>query len=377
MLANPVISDWTSLVASPSGVLFGKPLTAWRESARKQLGLSEKPHIVVGHQPEFFHPGILAKFIAGSHIAKEVNGTLVHLVVDHHFGVSGKIEIPNQEGRYVTSSTVEIAPLITGVAMKDQPRVFAGRNDAFSTALNQAEGSNAAMQFANATNSMMSQWAKVGATISGTSLLESDLGKAIVEEMQSNPAACIDAYNNAIDLHPSSTVAKLDTNELPLWQGKTNAVCSGIYTDLRPRALLLTLLTRLLVGDLFVHGTGGASYDVVMEQWASDWLSIVPCAMTTVTATVRLPLHAQSIEDARRMFFSPPKSLVEAIENAPYGSAEKKLQFLVLQKWLAKNSQKPDIASLKKAHQIARKRDWAFPLYSDEQLTQLKHELIN
>ena len=148
MLANPVISDWTSLVASPSGVLFGKPLTAWRESARKQLGLSEKPHIVVGHQPEFFHPGILAKFIAGSHIAKEVNGTLVHLVVDHHFGVSGTIEIPNQEGRYVTSSTVEIAPLITGVAMKDQPRVIAGTNDAFSTALNQAEGSNAAMQFA-------------------------------------------------------------------------------------------------------------------------------------------------------------------------------------------------------------------------------------
>ena len=75
-----------------------------------------------------------------------------------------------------------------------------------------------------------------------------------------------------------------------------------------------------------------ASYDVVMEQWANDWLSIVPCAMTTVTANVRLPLHAQSIDDARRMFFSPPKSLVEAIENAPYGSAEKKLQFLALQK---------------------------------------------
>jgi len=99
--------------------------------------------------------------------------------------------------------------------------------------------------------------------------------------------------------------------------------------------------------------------------------------MTTVTATVRLPLHAQSIDDARRMFFSPPKSLVEAIENAPYGSAEKKLQFLALQKWLAQHSQKPDIASLKKAQQIARKRDWAFPLYSDAQLAQLKHEIIN
>ena len=380
MRVAPVISDWASLVAPPSGTLFGKSIAAWRESARKQLGLpksTESALIVVGHQPEFFHPGILAKFIAGSHIAKQVDGTLVHLVVDHHMGISGNIDIPNQEGRYLSVSTVEIAALDSTIAMKDQPRVSLQNDNMFSNALHKAEGTNAALQFANATNATMSKWATVGATISGTSLLGTAIGKAIVEEMLRDPEACIAAYNNAIDLYPSAALQKLKPTELPLWHGASNAPCTDSYTDLRPRALLLTLLARLAVGDLFVHGTSGAEYDIIMEQWAKNWLSITPCATITVTATVKLPLHVQAIDDARHIYFSPPKQLLDAINNAPYSSAEKKLQFFALHRWLEQNGQKPDIGLLKKAHQIASRRDWPFLLYSEEQLMQLKNSITN
>lgn len=59
---------------------------------------------------------------------------------------------------------------------------------------------------------------------------------------------------------------------------------------IRPRALTLTLWTRLLACDLFVHGIGGAKYDRVTDGIFRRYYGCEPLEYACVTATLRLPL---------------------------------------------------------------------------------------
>ncbi|GIW94679.1 MAG: hypothetical protein KatS3mg110_2720 [Pirellulaceae bacterium] len=60
---------------------------------------------------------------------------------------------------------------------------------------------------------------------------------------------------------------------------------------LRPRALLTTLTARCLLGDLFIHGIGGAHYDQVTDRLATRLWGSAPPAYATVTATLWLPVQ--------------------------------------------------------------------------------------
>lgn len=59
----------------------------------------------------------------------------------------------------------------------------------------------------------------------------------------------------------------------------------------RPRALTLTFWARLLLGDLFIHGIGGAKYDRITDQLMRRYLEIEPPEMACVSATVRMPME--------------------------------------------------------------------------------------
>lgn len=67
---------------------------------------------------------------------------------------------------------------------------------------------------------------------------------------------------------------------------------------LRPRALTTTWYARLLLGDLFIHGIGGAKYDEVTDRIIADLFGIAPPAYVTATATLHLPIHHET--DAER-----------------------------------------------------------------------------
>ncbi|QDT16149.1 hypothetical protein [Alienimonas californiensis] len=62
---------------------------------------------------------------------------------------------------------------------------------------------------------------------------------------------------------------------------------------LRTRALATTLFARLCLGDLFLHGIGGATYDAVTDGIVRRFFGIEPPAYAAVSATVHLPF-AQS-----------------------------------------------------------------------------------
>lgn len=361
----------------PSSKLFGEPLHVWQHTTRESLGIeTEKNTIVVGHQPIFFHPGILAKFIAASESATSVGGTLVHLVADHYIGHAGVIDMPMMYNGELRVETAELAKVDATVSMKDQLPVetSAGAPD-FARILEETDEPNAAMQFAAATDSLMAPYATVHHRVAATDLLQSPIGIAILDHMFTNPRVCNSAYNNAVAAFPSSGIPFLSDDELPLWHGSHNAPVRSLQTDLRPRALLLTLLARLCLGDLFVHGTGGASYDLAMEHWASHWLGIDVCPSVVVSATLHLPLDVPSIQKARREYFSGVGSIkqlfLEDLRSLPRRSPAKTIKYLEMHRWLATCGKKPDQRKYAASRQVASRRDWAFPLYPRHMLQSL------
>ena len=59
---------------------------------------------------------------------------------------------------------------------------------------------------------------------------------------------------------------------------------------IRPRALTLTMFSRLLGCDLFIHGIGGAKYDLICDDCIRTFFGIEPPAYACVSATLRLDL---------------------------------------------------------------------------------------
>lgn len=71
---------------------------------------------------------------------------------------------------------------------------------------------------------------------------------------------------------------------------------------LRPRAFLTTMFARLMLGDVFLHGIGGAKYDEVTDRLITELAGCTPPRYLTATATIPLPLPlpANSAEELRR-----------------------------------------------------------------------------
>lgn len=58
----------------------------------------------------------------------------------------------------------------------------------------------------------------------------------------------------------------------------------------RPRALTTTLFARLCLGDLFVHGIGGAKYDQLTDQIMERFWGVTPPTYFAISATAWLPV---------------------------------------------------------------------------------------
>jgi hypothetical protein len=72
---------------------------------------------------------------------------------------------------------------------------------------------------------------------------------------------------------------------------------------LRTRALVTTLFARLFLGDLFLHGVGGAKYDQVTDLLVERFFGLKPPGYMTLTATLRLPITRRegTLDDVRRV----------------------------------------------------------------------------
>jgi hypothetical protein len=85
---------------------------------------------------------------------------------------------------------------------------------------------------------------------------------------------------------------------LQAWQAARQ---SGI--KIRPRALITTMYARLFLSDLFLHGIGGAKYDLLTDEIVRRFLGIKAPAFMTLSATILLPLRHDDVraDDLRRL----------------------------------------------------------------------------
>jgi len=366
---DPNPEEWDARLQEFDGELFGQLLVELRGEFKEELGLPiNKKIIVVGHQPTLFHPGIAAKFIAATQFAKQVNGVIVHLVVDHFDGDVGLAEVPCIENGIASVSKKRLAQTIAGLPLIEQPRAEVMTDSEIGQCLSDAEGQHAAAQFAHAMQLCMSPYAEVDYTFFSSELMKSSFGEKFINSMQEHGAECRDAYNRAVFNHPEADIAMFEEDELPLWDTP-----NGMY----PKALLLTALARVGFADLFVHGHGGATYDVVMEEWVRNWLGIKLDNAVAVSADLRLDLKVNTIERARQLYSVPSAieqdiiNTVNSIEVAKPYSRERKKLFDSLQSMRAEHGVRPDVQLIKQSVKVANKRDWPLYCYSPSQLQQL------
>lgn len=66
---------------------------------------------------------------------------------------------------------------------------------------------------------------------------------------------------------------------------------------IRPRALITTMYSRLVLSDLFIHGIGGSKYDQLTDAIITRFWKCEPPEFLTMTATMKLPFQIQGITE--------------------------------------------------------------------------------
>lgn len=68
---------------------------------------------------------------------------------------------------------------------------------------------------------------------------------------------------------------------------------------IRPKALTNTLFCRLFFADVFIHGVGGAKYDIITDRIMADFFGLRAPEYITISATLFPPLPRFNIDDKR------------------------------------------------------------------------------
>jgi len=337
---EPSPRQWPALVRAsrPSELWRSRPIEAWRGETRRELGLPDDRLIIAtGHQAGFWHPGILAKFIAADAVVDAIGRGLaraVHLVVDQDDNDCVHVDVPTRTAESVVRvesvSVVQppegwrTAPAPHRGAAMERPSGEVPALKALGAAttvlhpavdsiipglrriealLREHEGERSlARQMARAVNDCLAVWMTPPAIIVASQLLDGAAGREFVRAIAADAAACALAYNEAVASNGGGIrplKRRTSGHELPLWRidehGRRHAVFSdevgGVpQSRLRPRALLMTAFMRLMVCDQFIHGRGGWEYDRAAERWMRRWMGVDLSPMAMATADLRLPL---------------------------------------------------------------------------------------
>ncbi len=399
--------------------------------ARGELGLDPKrPVVMSGHQPIVFHNGILAKLIALDEAAKRTNAQAVWIVPDQDAINPGTVRVPIGTGESLRVQAIELLAddaIADGVAVGSAPAApiqmptleEASALEPLAQWLDQYAGMESlAAQFAYATieHACERLGIEVPTIVFASQLLQTDAMGHSVDAMRADAHDWAVAYNTAVAQYPEAGVRPLAIEgqriELPLWGCRTGEARVAIDTEnidsfdqeeLMPRGLLMSALARALLGELFIHGTGGWIYDKISEQWFSDVLGIGLAPMAMVTATQRLDLgfgadDAIDLDHARWQAHHAPHTpsmvgddeaqlekdqLVEQIASHTPKSPEREELYQQLQALLdayrdrhreAINAYQTRVErgiEMRRQIELGNDRTWAFVFFNDQQLEAL------
>lgn len=338
IVLEPPPAAWQRALSHAAPDSLSEVSRAFRES----LGLPpDRPIVMSGHQAEFWHPGIFAKFVAMHAAAEAFGAQPVWLVVDSDINDPAIVRYPihprgvetsrlhvrawrvdgatpahsAREARVPTgrSQPVRGAALPPDADLAATPGVRSGLERIASSLRSNAGAPTLAAQFGRAAIELAEELTGFRGTrvIMASDVARTEAFVQVVGALKTQSVTASATYNAAVARHPGSRVAPLAEGELPLWcidQGpgsirhsaRDHHLGSVPVTTLAPKALLLTGLLRAFGCDLFIHGMGGAGssgeggYDHIAAEWFNDWLGLVLAPMVMATATLRLDLPSSA-----------------------------------------------------------------------------------
>lgn len=311
-----------------------KPSAA-KAAARAELGLpTERPIVMVGHQAQAWHAGILAKLIAADELATRHDAALVWLTPDQdaneptmipypactHAGRLKRREWLVDAGAFVrpgtpTGSRLTIEPGSTPrEARTEWPHEAAKAGlDRLHAALSaRRDEPSLARQYTGAMLEMARRMLgiEVDATLTASGMARGAAFRMWADRMHREARGCVLAYNAAAQAKPDAGVRSLEmepTWELPLWALTPEKPRRPVFGNepmpeqIAPRALAMTGFARTLLCDAWVMGIGGEAYDAVTRDWLNAWMGRADLAPGVIaTATLRLPLRDGPLPNAQR-----------------------------------------------------------------------------
>lgn len=309
----------------------GKPTDPRAAVFRGELGLPTDAAVVMtGHQPTFWHAGVLAKYLAATALARREGAVTAWCVPDQDVVEPGRVRMPVRrepdEGGPGSWRVAEHELLRWGGDVRTEPTgarppglvtgPVPAEFDAVASALRRFEGEQTAAKQAWCAHETVLDdrlGVPVSPTVYATDVSRTSIFAWLVERMAADPAGCVREYNAAVRAEPGSGVRALlaleheGRYELPLWLIEPGEPRRAVYADeldtmdpamLTPRGLPMTGLLRLVGCDLFIHGTGGGAYDRVTERWFAGWLGETLPGAGVASATLRLDLGVPDVDRA-------------------------------------------------------------------------------
>ncbi len=180
---------------------------------------------------------------------------------------------------------------------------------------------------------------------------------------------------------------------------------------IRSRALTTTLWARLVLGDLFIHGIGGAKYDQVTDRIIGRFFRRSAPAFMVVSATLLLPIERAGVneadaravsQDLRGLTYHPERYLDGADETALRLIAEKQrwigveptpdnakqrcraireinaaLQSRLIERRQQMSDRQTQIQQKLRAEQVLASREYAFSLYPETTVRNFFGQLLH
>lgn len=316
---------------------------------------SHAPIIASGHQPSMFHPGVAIKTMALAQASAQCGATPLFITVDHddidassvnlptirdgRLVKTGHILFPSARGRVMEKAGVEKweatrARLNESAKLMDSPRLATPRN-AMEEFLRRLDNHppDSAPNYVELAILLRRAWERpvnggyleipVSAICRTRTFLH--FAASIMEDIEK----FAEVYNARLELYrkehglrypanPFPNLGKLDDSwESPFWtlsgdgreklyvtpggrltthDGSTD-IPGGDIADggvaIRPRAITLSLYMRLLACDLFIHGVGGAKYDIVTDGIIREYYGVTPPHYAVVSATLHPEIQAE------------------------------------------------------------------------------------
>jgi hypothetical protein len=427
----------------------GLPLAEFRALFRQEvLGLAATPELtapldgpllLAGHQPELSHPGVWVKHFALNGLARRVRGTPLNLIVDNDTLKTTALRLPvladdpaqvhwrtlpfdvfdgehsyehrqvrdvetfhglaqRAESLWATWGVVPLLPAVWPEIVTDPAPTIGGK-------------------FASVRRRWERRWGCVNLELPVSRLAQTDAFARFVRHLAHDWPRFREVYNRAVAEYRAARgirsrnhpVPDLGPEEIPFWgppsaEGRrARATVSDLSEPacLRPRALTLTLLARIGLGDFFIHGIGGGTYDEVTDAIIRGYFGLEPPAFQVLSATLHLPLPgfpctpekaAALARQERDLYWNPQRHLpagtaadlvarhrqLEAARPSDTrGRRQRFQQFRALREQLrpvvdeqlaAVRSQRTRADQEVAANAILRRRDYAWVLYPEDVL---------